>query len=407
MKFLKPLRRILPILATSFVLAMIVWVSSVTSQDPNEVVTYGTPVQVSILGQNPDLVITEQSARSVVITVRAPRSVHTQLARNLSLVTARINLSGLTAGTYELTPEVNIDLRPTQLTEITPEKITLTLEQMATADFEINLFRTGNLPVGYEAGQPVLSATQVQVVGPQSSLNEVMDVVATIDINNATSTITRTLDLRAMDRRGNVVDGITLNPRTITVELPIKQLAGYRNVFVKIVTTGTIAQGYHLTGLVVTPPNLTIYSSNPALIGSLPSFLETAPVNLNGARESFTINVPLQVQDGIVIIGASEVTVAVSIEAIQSSIQFIGIPVEIINLGPRMRATISPERVDIYLSGPLSLLENLTTDSIHVVLDLQDRAPGTYQIAPTVTLLDDELRLDSVLPGTIEVTITQ
>lgn len=159
--------------------------------------------------------------------------------------------------------------------------------------------------------------------------------------------------------------------------------------------------------MIVNPPNLTIYASNPDLNHSLPSFLDTAPVNLNGAKESFTIRVPLQVQDGIVIIGEQEVTVEVSIEAIQSSIQLFDIPVEVINLGNGLKAQITPEKVDVYISGPLYLLESLTTESIRVLLDLANRAPGTYQIAPIVDLQGLELRLDSVLPATIEVMITK
>jgi YbbR domain-containing protein len=203
-----------------------------------------------------------------------------------------------------------------------------------------------------------------------------------------------------------VVQDITLNPTNINVEVPIKQLVGYRNVFIKIVTTGSIAQGYHLTSLVVNPPNVTIYASNPAMVGNMPSFLDTAPVNLNGAKDDFSINVPLQIQDGVTVIGSQEVTVEVGIEAIQSSIQLIGIPVEVINLGEGLDVTISPESVDIYISGPMNLLDSVTTESVHVVLDLENRTTGTFQLAPVVNLKEAELRLDSTLPGTIEVTIT-
>lgn len=407
MKILKKLLEIVPVFFTALILALVVWVSSVTSQDPNETITYGTPIQLTIMGQNPDLVITDQSTGSVIITVRAPRSVHDQLSRNLNRVTARINLNGLTSGTYSLTPEVNINFRPTQLIEINPPEITLTLEQVASETVEVVLIRAGSVPVGYEASEPIFSSKEVQMVGPQSKLDEVMDVVANIDMSNATSTITRSLDLRAIDKRGNVVQGVSLNPKSVSLEIPIRQLVGYRNVFVKIVTTGSIAPGYHLTGLVVSPPNLTIYASDSGLVQSLPSFLDTAPVNLNGARESFSIRVPLQVQDGIVIIGDQEVTVDVGIEAIQSSIQLFDIPVEIANLGEDLQAAISPEKVDIYISGPLHLLENLTMESVRVVLDLADRAPGTYQIAPIVEMQETALRLDSILPGTIEVTISR
>ena len=95
------------------------------------------------------------------------------------------------------------------------------------------------------------------------------------------------------------------------------------------------------------------------------------------------------------------------IEAIQSSIQLFDIPVQIVNLGSGLKASISPEKVDVYISGPLHLLESLKIESVEVLLDLANRAPGTYQIAPTINLLNSELRLDSVLPGTIEVTISK
>lgn len=407
MKFLKKVLAFLPIFLTGLVLAIIVWVSSVTSSDPNEVVTYSNPIPLTILGQNPDLVISEMSSNNVVITVRAPSSVHEQISRNMNSINARLNLSGLNAGTHSLSPEISTSYKPVQILEISPAEIDLTLEQITNRTFDIRLLLTGNLPISYEAGDPVLSTTTVQVLGPQSKIDDILDIVTNIDLSNVTSTISRTVDLQAVDRRGNVVQGITLNPTNITVEVPIQQLAGYRNVFIKIITTGTIAQGYRLTSLVVNPPNVTIYASNPALVGNMPSFLDTAPVNLNGVEESFSINVPLQLQDGIVVIGSQDVTVDVGIEAIQSSIQLIGIPVEIINLAEGFKASISPESVDIYLSGPMNMLENITTESVHVILDLENRTAGTFQLAPIVNMKEAELRLDSTLPGTIEVTITK
>jgi YbbR domain-containing protein len=276
---------------------------------------------------------------------------------------------------------------------------------MATKILDITLLQTGNLPISYEADEATLSSETVELLGPESIINEVNDVVASIDLSSTTTTITRTVELRPLDRRGNVIEGVSLNPASITVEVPIRQLVGYRNVFVKIVTTGTIAQGYHLTSLVVDPPSVTIYTSDPALAEEMPSFLDTAPINLSGAYEDFNINVELQLQDGIVVVGNPQVTVQVGIDAIQSSIQFVGVPVEIINLEVDLTVNISPDRVDLYISGPMNLLEELTADNIRVTLDLSDRSPGTYQLSPDVFLNDDELRLDSILPGTIEVVL--
>lgn len=406
MDFLKQVFKLLPIFFTALILAVIVWVSSVSSSDPNEVITYTTPVPLTVLGQNPDFLITEQSTSDLTITLRAPRSVHEQISRNFNQITAQINLSGLAAGTYNLVPEIDTaNFNPVQVLEVNPAEVTITLEQIATKIVDITLLQTGNLPISYEAGEVVLSSETVELLGPESKVNEVNNVVASIDISNTTTTITRTVELRPIDRRGNEIEGVSLNPASITVEVPIRQLVGYRNVFVKIVTTGTIARGYHLTGLVVNPPSVTIYASDPAMVDQMPSFLDTAPINLSGAYEDFSINVELQLQDGIVVVDNPQVTVEVGIDAIQSSIQFIGVPVEIINLEVGLTVNISPDRVDLYISGPMNLLEELTADNIRVTLDLSDRSPGTYQLSPDVSLNDDELRLDSILPGTIEVVL--
>ena len=406
MDFLKRVLKLLPIFVTALILAVIVWVSSVSSSDPNEVISYSNPIALTVLGQNPDLLITEQSASDLTITLKAPRSVHNQISRNFNQISARINLSGLTAGTYDLEPEVNMaNFKPVQVLEINPAQISITLEQIATKTMEITLLQTGNLPISYEAGEAVLSSESVELLGPESKVNEVNAVVTSVDLSNTTTTITRTVELRPIDRRGNQVEGVSLNPTTITVEVPIRQLVGYRNVFIKIVTTGTIAEGYRLTGLLVTPPNVTIYASDPTLADEMPSFLDTSPINLSGAYEDFSLSVELQLQDGIVVVGNQQVTVEVGIDAVQSSIQFVGVPVEIINLDIGLTVNISPDKVDVYISGPMNLLEELTADNIRVTLDLSNRSPGTYQLSPEILLNDDALRLDSILPGTIEVVL--
>jgi len=406
MNFFKKVVKFLPLFLIALVLAIIVWVSSVTSSDPNEVVTYSTSVPITVLGQNPDLLIMKQSNTSLSVTLRAPRSVHEQIARNFRLITAQINLSGLGAGDYSLTPELNTDsFKPVQVIEMNPDKIDISLEKVEQKSLEIIINTSGNLPVSYEASEPVLSTNEVQIVGPQSLVRQVSSVVGNIDLTNATTSINRNISLRAIDKRGNLVEGVSLSPSSVTADVEIKQLVGYRNVFIKIVTTGSIATGYHLTSLVVTPPNVTIYASDPELASNMPAFLDTSPINLTGAYEDFSLNVTLQLQDGIVVVGNPEVTVNIGIEAIQSSIQLLAVPVEIINMTNGLRVNLSPDTVDLYISGPMNLLEQLVAGDIKVVIDLKDRIPGTYQLTPEINLTDSDLHLDSILPGTIEVVL--
>lgn len=407
MKTLRWIVKFLPTLFTALVLAIIVWVSAVSSADPNEEREYSAPIPITVLGLDPDLVVTGQYDDEVKVSIRAPRSVQERLAANPDAIHAYINLSGLKAGEHTLEPQIAIDLSPTRLTLVSPSEITLKLENILSKEVPVEIRQNGALPIGYTAGTPVLSQDSALVIGPESQVLKVEQVVASVDLSNIITSISRQVELKALDARGVIVTGINLNPTQVTVDIPITQLGGYRNVFVKIVTTGQIAQGFYLTGIMADPPNITIYSTDPELAANMPAFIETTPLNLNGAFESFEKDVSLNLPEGIVVVGDQQVTIKVNISAIQSSILLTGIQVEISNLGQGLKAALSPDRVDIYVSGPLYLLDKLNAADIIVTLDLANKTPGTYQLIPTVTLADSAINLDSILPASIEVVISR
>jgi YbbR domain-containing protein len=79
--------------------------------------------------------------------------------------------------------------------------------------------------------------------------------------------------------------------------------------------------------------------------------------------------------------------------------------VEATGLPPELHASISPAIVDLIVSGPLPVLDTLTSQSFRAVVDLSGMEQGTYQLEPTVDLVPDQVEVQSVLPQTVEVTI--
>lgn len=407
MKVIRKVIKFLPTFLTALILAIVVWVSAVTSTDPNEELTLAKPVPITILGLDPDLVIVNDVAEAVDVTIRAPHSIHLKLAEEPDLVRAFVNLSGLTAGSHTVDIQVSVSIGPTEVTEISPSSINFTLENMLTKEFPITLKKTGSLPISYEAGDAKLSAETVQVIGPETQVQKVTQVVASVDLTNITTSIAKSIELKALDSRGVLVNGINLNPSQIPVEIPIKQLGGYRNVFIKIVTTGQVARGFYLTGILVDPPTITIYSTDPELVDNMPAYIETVPVNLNGAETSFESIVALNLPEGIVVIGEQTINIEVGVAAIESSLQLVDIPVEAINVSDGLKVTLSPAKVDIYLSGPLYLLEQINSGTIKVTVDLTGKTAGTYQLTPTIILDNPSIQLDSIVPGSIEVILAK
>ena len=67
---------------------------------------------------------------------------------------------------------------------------------------------------------------------------------------------------------------------------------------------------------------------------------------------------------------------------------------------------ISPDKVDVILSGPLPLLDQLKRDNVHIILDLTDLQAGTYQLTPQAEFNMAEIKVDSILPNSIQIILS-
>ena len=130
------------------------------------------------------------------------------------------------------------------------------------------------------------------------------------------------------------------------------------------------------------------------------------PLDLTGAKDDIDTRLNLNLPDGISVVGEQTVNVVVGISAIEGSLTLNDRLVEMVNLDPKLVAEISPQRVTLILSGPLPLLDRLQSGDTRITLDLGGLSAGTYQLTPKIELALSDLRVESVLPGTIEVTIS-
>jgi YbbR domain-containing protein len=178
-------------------------------------------------------------------------------------------------------------------------------------------------------------------------------------------------------------------------------------VVVKAVLVGQIASGYRLTNITVSPPAVTVFSTDPSLVEKLPGYIETTPINLNGSQDGLDLSLGLNLPNGVQVVGDQSVQVQIGVAAIEGSLSITRLNVNVSGLADGLNAQVSPETVDIILSGPLPILDTLTADRIMVSVDLTGQGPGTYQLVPRVQMPSTDLKLESVLPGSIEVTITQ
>jgi YbbR domain-containing protein len=387
----------------ALILAVAVWVNAVSTEDPNETRTLSAPLAVEVVGLQQGLVAQGYEAATVQVTIRAPRSIWDQLVPEN--IHAQLDLTGKTEGQYSIPVIVQTDVSPVQVEKVDPESLRILIDRLATRSMAVHVQLAGNLAPGFQAGTPTLMPETVVVSGPESLVDRIAEIVATVDIEGMRSATDQSVALVPLDTEGNVVTGVSIDPGTVSISVPVQQLGGYRDLVVKVPLLGAVKSGYRLTGLTINPQVVTLYSDDPEVIRALPGYVETQPLDISGASADITKSLSLVLPVGVQVVGDPKIIVQVSISAIEDSIT-ISRPIRFQGLEPGLSVTLSPAFVDVILSGPAPIIWSLKPADIDVYLDLTGKGPGTYKMTPEVNK-PNELQLVTISPEQVEVVIVE
>ena len=407
MNLLRRMLGLVPSLFLAFALAVAVWISAITSSDPVEERVFPRTIPIEFYGQDPAQILTVGDSTPVTLRLSAPRSIWDRMINDRIPIRAIADLSGKGPGSFDLTIQVQVGITPVKIISSSPTTIKVSLEALESISYPIKIIRKGEPAVGYELGLATLDLSNATISGPKSLVDRVKNLQVSLDITRANDNISRSLPVQPVDENGLAITGVSIVPDQVTIVQPVTQRGGYRNVVVKVVTTGQVGEGYRLTTVSVFPPTVTVFAANPSLVDKLPGYVETNPIEINARKDDIDVRLALNLPEGVSVVGDPTVNVVVGIAAIEGSITLTDVQVEVINLDPKFGIKISPERVNIILSGPLPVLDKLLPSQLRVVLDMTGKEIGTYQLVPKVDLRGMELRVESILPGSIEVTVDQ
>lgn len=391
-------------LVIAFALALVVWVSAVVNADPNVSGVLERKVPITYIGLEPRYKIINDYLQEVEISLEAPRSIWQQLNSDPASIVVQAELTSLAAGEHEIELVVMINQHLVRNLRSNPDRVQIVLEEIVSQTFAVNLVTTGALPVGYVAGEVRIEPTEVTVSGGASLISRVREARVQLDLNGATSTFTRTLTVQAVDASGRSVGDLAITPSFVRVAQPVSLQGGHRNVVVRVVTTGIVANGYRLSNYFANPASVVVFSEDLRLVEALPGYVETMPLDLTGADDDFEELLELNLPPGVTVASGPKVLVQVSIAAIESSLS-VSVPVEVRGLGPGMEALVAPKSVDIIVSGPVPALRDLQPQDIRILVDLTGFQVGVYQLIPVVDFLPARLQKVSILPATVEVTL--
>ncbi len=392
----------LPLALLAMLLAVLTWVTAAEEADPINTDRFLQVIPVEMNGLAEGMVIVGEVDAWTQVTIRAPESVWDGLSADD--FSASIDLTGLGVGTYHVPINVTIseERSPSELVLIEPQTVAVELQRRTARTVPVNVQVKGEPALAYSAQTTVVTPTAVTISGPGTYVSRVVETSVETSVQDAETDVEEVLALQPLDADGQVVPYVKVTPAVAHVRVPIEIKEDFRTLTVKPVREGLIAYGYTITGFSVYPESVTV-SGAPEIIAALPGFIETQPISVEGAQDDVVAHPPFNVPTDVALLPGQQVTVTYHVEAIQSSLT-IEITPTLQNLASGFTATVSPETVEVFLSGPLPQLEAMQASDVRVVVELFELEADTYQIVPQV-VVPDGVTNHSILPSVVQVEI--
>lgn len=284
------LKRNWPAKLLSLLAAIVMWFFIMRDQNPVMEVTYTVPVQVQNLKDN---YIIEDAPDTVRIVLSGPRD--TIISMKADNLRAYIDASGVKPGqnnvTIGFTPPAGMSL-----VEVEPYTITINVDEYAERKIPVEIFPIGKFSDDVALKSYAIVPKEVTVSGRKQLVNAVNKVVMKVNIDGQTKNFSAVSTLEAWDVSGNVLD-VQINPYLGQAQYELNLLRKDKAVPITVPTAGTVADGYEVKSVSVTPTQLTV-TGREEMIDSVTE-IQTEPVDLTGATKSIQGNYNLVLPSGV------------------------------------------------------------------------------------------------------------
>lgn len=266
---------------------------------------------------------------------------------------------------------------------IYPPYVKVVLEGKDQKEMPVQANVNGNPANGYKAGQPVIKPTRVIVTAPSSMIDSVATVRADVNVENATSAVTKQVKLIAYDRNGKQME-VSMNPQVVDVEVPITQ--PFKKMPLRIKTTGTLAAGFSVASFTPSAEQITVYGPQE-LLNKL-EFYEGPPVDLSGLKESKTFTLDIPLVNKVTTLDPAKVEVRVEIVP-STTRSFDQVPLTIVGQNDVYDTKITAPvggNVALTLEGAPAVLEKLKLQDVQAIVDVSNLPPGKHDVPVSVNV---------------------
>lgn len=388
----------------SLVLAVMLWVFVTDVENPTRTDFFPATIPVETVNVSRDLAVASLSESAVSVRISAPEDTWDDLTRDN--FRASVDLSGVSQREVEVTVRVEVTgAGGVEIVEVSPRRVAVSLETVTSKAVPVLVQLAGAPPLGYAASPATVVPEQVMVSGPESLVNLVEEAVADVNLTGVRVSLEQVFSVTARDSHGGDIDGVTLQPNTVAVDLPIVQQEFTTVYVVNPAFRGVPAEGFTVTDVTVEPSFVSV--TGPIEVLQSISTVATEEVDIDGATSDVIRVVDVRLPAGATVQGQESVTVQVSVAplgAAQSEVAFDVTP-RLDGLAPDLTATLSPTVVRVRVAANISILSALSSSDVVVTLDVSGLAAGVHDVEVEVEV-PPGVSVVSLDPSTVEVTLS-
>ena len=272
----------------SLLSAIVLWMYVMAVVDPEETKLFeDIPVSITNLNDltDKDLVIYPDTEVTTSVYVTGKLSTIQKMSKEDISVYGQIN------NPIEGKNEIYLKVTPAQRVtyEFKNSIAIVNLEKIITENKKIEVEVTGNIKQDIDTINLENNNDEVEVSGPRSLVEKVEKIEAILNSNKQTDDFDISLDLKPVDKKGNIVSGVELKTSSLNAKVTLLK---EKTVPIKVNIEGENTENYKLS-------QDTVYIKGKRELVDKIEYISTQPINLSSIPKNTTMDISLIIPNGI------------------------------------------------------------------------------------------------------------
>jgi YbbR domain-containing protein len=379
------------LLLFSLIISISLWVFVTDTKNPQITETFPVSIVVQAVNVGPELAVANR-IDTVQLRVSASQNKLANLTSNN--FNAFVDLNGFDARQQDLPVRVDVEgIRGVKVVEILPANVKVNLENLVEKKVNVDFRAIGSPPIGYKLGKIKASANVADISGPESLVNLISSVVASINITGLTVSLDQSFNLTPRSTGGSEIQGVLVNPESIFFNIEILKTNYVKTVPVEIDIIGGPKYGYKISGIDLDPISIKINGPINELQNVNSVVLKS--ININDMKSSLLTSVSLPLSNAYSFIDSQKVKVAITIVPVYGSIRTTAIPQIVGNEVKRLEFDDDFKFIELTLRGPLDIISKLQSSDLKSEIDISTLGVGEQKVRPSIFLPDNVVLVSS------------